>query len=313
MKVLNKIKNWFVEEYEDEEEEEEELPVGEQEVAPPLARKVEVPKKSFRERFMHQEEEEEVEEEKDIPLEITEVPVTAPPVNNRIITLEEEEFKPPVEEKKEEIEVPMEEEEEEEFPSRSTRIPLVFEDNDLFQEEEEENVKEPPKEIIDKPLYQGKKESTYLSSMKKETYHEPVENRSNTKFRPSPIISPIYGILDKNYKKEEIVSREEKVSGLVDSSIDNVRKKAYGEPVKEEKKEVPKEKKVNVNNEKPGVSKVTIADADEYYNDLGLAYNVDYKDMSRSNNQSRKKEEVIEDKNDDNLFDLIDSMYKKED
>ncbi len=51
-------------------------------------------------------------------------------------------------------------------------------------------------------------------------------------FKPSPIISPIYGILDKDYKKEEIVEREKSVSK--DESIskvttyDTVRRKAYG-------------------------------------------------------------------------------------
>ena len=315
MKVFNKIKNWFVEEYE-EEDEEEDIPTGEVQVSEPLAKKVEVPKKSFRERFIREKveeepEEDEVEEKEEDDLEITEVPVTAPPSNNRIITLDEEEEFKPIEEEKEEVTMEEEDEGEEDvLPSRSTRVPLVFEDDDLFQEEEEVKVEEPKKEEVERPLYRGRKESTYIESMKRDTYKQQVDSHNNTKFRPSPIISPIYGILDKNYKKEEIVSREEKMSGLVDSSIDNVRKKAYGEP--KEEKEVPKEKKVNVNNEKPGVSKVTIADADEYYNDLGLAYNVDYKDMSRSN-ASRKKEEKEEEKNDDNLFDLIDSMYKKED
>lgn len=51
-------------------------------------------------------------------------------------------------------------------------------------------------------------------------------------FKPSPIISPIYGILDKDYKKDEVVSkpvREEKPI-IKDSATtyDTVRRKAYG-------------------------------------------------------------------------------------
>lgn len=51
-------------------------------------------------------------------------------------------------------------------------------------------------------------------------------------FKPSPIISPIYGILDKDYKKHEVVSkpvREEKPV-IKDSATtyDTVRRKAYG-------------------------------------------------------------------------------------
>lgn len=51
-------------------------------------------------------------------------------------------------------------------------------------------------------------------------------------FKPSPIISPIYGILDKDYKKDEVISkpvREEKPV-IKDSATtyDTVRRKAYG-------------------------------------------------------------------------------------
>ena len=51
-------------------------------------------------------------------------------------------------------------------------------------------------------------------------------------FKPSPVISPIYGILDKDYKKDEVVSktvREEKIV-IKDSATtyDTVRRKAYG-------------------------------------------------------------------------------------
>ena len=80
---------------------------------------------------------------------------------------------------------------------------------------------------------------------------------------------------------------------------------------------------------KPEVNEVTVGDAEEYFNDLGLEYNVDYVDSSTdkaSNVEERKeKEEKIEkvedkieekvedvkDDEDDNLFDLIDSMYEE--
>lgn len=62
-------------------------------------------------------------------------------------------------------------------------------------------------------------------------------------FTPSPVISPVYGILDKNYKKTDIVdkkdadfTRSEKLSRVdtkeygnnLDANLDMVRKKAYG-------------------------------------------------------------------------------------
>lgn len=52
------------------------------------------------------------------------------------------------------------------------------------------------------------------------------------KFRPSPVISPVYGILDKNYKKEDIIERVDNINFLNDDpnviNVDSVRKKAYG-------------------------------------------------------------------------------------
>ena len=49
-------------------------------------------------------------------------------------------------------------------------------------------------------------------------------------FKPTPIISPVYGILDKNYHKEDIVSRKDTKPITNDSepSIDSIRNKAYG-------------------------------------------------------------------------------------
>ena len=55
---------------------------------------------------------------------------------------------------------------------------------------------------------------------------------------------------------------------------------------------------------------MTLEDADEYYKDLGLAYNEDYSDnVNDSDTKVTKKESKLE----DNLFDLIESMYDKED
>lgn len=54
------------------------------------------------------------------------------------------------------------------------------------------------------------------------------EERKN--FTPSPIISPVYGVLNENYKKEDIVTKKEKreYSGTTILDLDSVRKKAYG-------------------------------------------------------------------------------------
>lgn len=47
-------------------------------------------------------------------------------------------------------------------------------------------------------------------------------------FEPTPIISPVYGVLDKNYKKDDIVNKAEPPKTNRDITIDDVRNKAYG-------------------------------------------------------------------------------------
>ena len=201
-------------------------------------------------------------------------------------------------------------------------------------------------------------------------------------FKPSPIISPIYGILDKNYKKEEIVTRKDvRLSSSYSReklNVDEVRNKAYGK-LEDEIEEVsfdetPDNKptfeieKDNLlvdltsDDKKPSVKEVTMGDALEYFQDLGLEYNVDYVDATKKatgrrvkdnyeelkqektdnvdsssekkpnnvDSSSEKKlnnvddlskkekeekdtkEEIKKSDDDDNLFDLIDSMYKEE-
>lgn len=208
----------------------------------------------------------------------------------------------------------------------------------------------------DKNLYH----SDYNESISIHEYGT-YEKEKKTVFKPSPIISPIYGILDKNYKKEEIVpKREVHLSSYTREhmTVDDVRRKAYGNladdiaadingddsssDVKEEKESVSNDESDNLlvdlseDNEKPHVSEVTMGDAEEYYKDLGLEYNIDYKDSSKEKatgrrvtedyDEEEKKTESIKSKDnstkeeqpstdpasDDNLFDLIDSMYEDE-
>ena len=55
------------------------------------------------------------------------------------------------------------------------------------------------------------------------------EKEEVKKFKPSPIISPVYGILDKNYRKDDLLptsSSEGTLPKIMD--VDSVRKKAFG-------------------------------------------------------------------------------------
>lgn len=59
-------------------------------------------------------------------------------------------------------------------------------------------------------------------------HYERTEEKK--KFKPSPIISPVYGILDKDYSKEDIMPKrkEQDIPRRNELSIDSVRKKAFG-------------------------------------------------------------------------------------
>jgi len=197
-----------------------------------------------------------------------------------------------------------------------------------------------------KPLY-GIDESSKIN-----VHEYGVYEKEKKVFRPSPIISPIYGVLDKNYKKDEIVTKRE--VRLTSSyardrvSVDDVRNKAYGSLSDDIAREIEEEPKHATNNiatyedtdtdllvdlsstiDKPQVKDITMGDAEEYFQDLGLEYNVDYKDMNKEKATGRRisdnVDEVVEkiepttdivksndNLNDDNLFDLIDSMYEDE-
>ena len=62
-------------------------------------------------------------------------------------------------------------------------------------------------------------------------YSNKKEQDKTKKFKPTPVISPVYGVLDKNYRKDEVVSKDEesliqRPSKKLD--FDSVRSKAYG-------------------------------------------------------------------------------------
>ena len=157
-------------------------------------------------------------------------------------------------------------------------------------------------------------------------------NKEQKIFRPTPIISPIYGILDKNYKKDEIVQKKEVRITSASSKkmdLDSVREKAYGDLASDitasMMDDVPQKKHIEskeedtsddnslydlTDNDHPIVSNVTVGDAEEYYNDLGLEYNIDYKDNKKEKATGRRSDKKKAESTEDSLFDLIDSMYK---
>ena len=218
--------------------------------------------------------------------------------------------------------------------------PIMFDDDDFVLDTKDEIKKQVIEE--DRILYGG--------------YTEKKEVFEKEKFTPSPVISPVYGVLDKNYKAED-KKKEDKHKSLdhlfieerkKTIDLDAIREKAFGDTKEQKIKEEPvvedKDLLYDISTEdKPEVNSVTIGDAEEYYDDLGLEYNVDYKDdeiekATRTSKNKKLTEEVeeqikeedikqideieepeveeiqipkddLDDMEEKNLYDLIDMMY----
>ncbi len=167
---------------------------------------------------------------------------------------------------------------------------------------------------------------------------ERTEVVEKKKFKPSPIISPVYGILNEDYKPEDIKS---KTDNVVNTGLDfnSVRKKAFGEEtlgepeatyyeesvtVKVKENEEEKQQKVKTIDELlEDTSDVTIdvyeKNSVEDKNDIKATDEVaDYeridKDLEEVTakcdvNKTEMKKVEDDDTLENDLFDLIDSMY----
>lgn len=167
---------------------------------------------------------------------------------------------------------------------------------------------------------------------------ERTEVVEKKKFKPSPIISPVYGILNEDYKPEDIKS---KTDNVVNTGLDfnSVRKKAFGEETLGEPEATYYEESVTVKvkeNEEETQQKVkTIDELLEDTSDVTI--DVDEKNSVEDKNDIKATDEVadyeridkdleevtakcdvnktemkkVEDDDtlENDLFDLIDSMY----
>jgi hypothetical protein len=185
-------------------------------------------------------------------------------------------YKNKIEEKKEEVVVKEVKEEPQTVGSRLNNdlkeISSAIEK--VIEEEKEEPVKEEVKVEKESPFFSfdeeefkrsisrvarseaREKENLAMPAVKNNTYNT-VSNNKPTKydlpssvvssvnssahpgrkpFVPSPVISPVYGILDKNYSKEDIVDKRTDRRAKAVDNLDRVRTKAFGAPNVEETK-----------------------------------------------------------------------------
>lgn len=123
-------------------------------------------------------------------------------------------------------------------------------------------------------------------------------------FTPSPIISPVYGVLNENYKKEDIVSKSEKkeTSRTTVLDLDSVRRKAYGTLEDEIELSLTQTSEIPVREEEPK------------YVDENEGLSID--DLLVDNTEEDKTEAIIEefaDEDESAIFDEIDGEIDGED
>ena len=107
--------------------------------------------------------------------------------------------------------------------------PIFFDDNDFEDMDFKRRELKKPKIEEKKPKYEERKTKHEDKSLYSKEIKEEVEEKKI--FKPTPIISPVYGILDKNYHKEDIVSKGEELTQYTsdkEPSIESIRNKAYG-------------------------------------------------------------------------------------
>lgn len=174
-----------------------------------------------------------------------------------------------------------------------------------------------------KELEQPKQEvkSSYLK--------EPPKLKEEKKhFRPTPIISPVYGVLDKNYNKEDITEKKERKVYETNTTItiDEVRKKAFGTLEDDlentlfgknsilfnesEKEEDLFDELIDEQEDDVEIMEEPINIVEEEMQDINMVeaeitkQNLVEEEMTRSMEENRPISES-------ELFDLIDSMYEK--
>lgn len=254
---------------------------------------------------------------------------------------------------------------------RTFNFPMDLGDEIFDEEKESTIIKEPIRNTYER------KEPTRVtptpspapvqntSSIYRNISTETPKTEASKHFRPSPIISPVYGILDKNYTVDDVVERDlnkTKEFSIEKKTVDfdTVRNRAYKEldeeiektltndifynldeeetkpaepeendifedsndsviityneeensaPVEEEEKTIPIEDVVR--EEEPLTSEPEIEPEEDEDDDLMPDVKIEVKEETKSKKKTKKKEEKNEEKED--LFNLIDNMYSEDD
>lgn len=250
--------------------------------------------------FTEEVEEEEVEEEvkvEQIKKEVTHVPIESPNAKKNEVVKEEENRE------------------------QKGKNAVFFSDNDFEDLVKPRHTQPQSQNRNDEFFSKEELAKMYGTNSVKEKKEEPKEKV----FKPTPIISPVYGILDKNYHKEDIVERKEKENVYRKSptvTVDTIRNKAYGTLEEQLKDEA-------LYDRNPRKEEVDLFDEIEKENTLVFDEEPKQKksedltmDLTQElDNLLKKKQSIISDmtreernrqissRENQDLFNLIDTMY----
>ena len=259
-------------------------------------------------------EEYEVEEKKPIKKEMVQVEIPAP-VEDVKVELPQKREKIEQLEEREPVKEDYSKEEISEVKKKEIRKPVFFDDKDFLDLEKTREIKRQP---------EPKKETHILKKLEEKK-----------KFQPTPIISPVYGILDKNYHKEDITTKTtgSRLSYKSNKRItlDEVRNKAFGTLedelettlittpyISSDSEDNNNDLFADLTEEIPVIKKVDkTVDLDDGIVDPKMTW-ADLEEMEKGKTKIRRSEKIEIETNDDTisnseLFDLIDSMYDKGD
>ena len=193
----------------------------------------------------------------------------------------------------------------------------------VFDEEEFDLMKDPvpeePKKTTGINLFDYERpkkpvEKPSTPEIRGRIYDSKSREKKDTKFRPSPVISPVYGVLDKNYKKEDIIVVKDEPKKI---DVDDVRKKAFGtleDDLEKSLKETPKrivepkkeEKTIEDLLEESSTTSVKVEKKTEIHEEEPVTLEVLDNRKEKEEKQRIEAGETLE----NDLFDLIDSMYE---
>ena len=207
-----------------------------------------------------------------------------------------------------------------------------------FDEDEFENTlpKPKPKVVREYPEERKKRPEIIKHDYRIFEKERDVRNNDRKKFKPSPIISPVYGILDKDYHPDDIMPKvkEDAIKRPSRLDVDVVRKKAFGSLEEDIKDTIDQPEEIELKKpyelEIPEIKEKTL---EELLEDSAEETIIVDEDLELENNIKEIEDEldkideeddlILDDKikepSDDDtleqdLFELIDSMYddKKE-